>query len=79
MNVRHRWLQLGVTSALLASATIGTNAPSLLISFFHLELGLSLVESGWIAAAPLIGVAVSLIAWGAIVDRWGSAARSRSV
>src|SRR5690606_24793017 len=37
----------------------------------HLDEGLSLVGAGALAAAPTVGTLLTLVAWGAIVDRVG--------
>lgn len=53
------------------AATVYVNAAPFLIPYLHLVQGLSLVEAGFIASAPLVGTTLTLIAWGAIVDRIG--------
>ncbi len=53
------------------TATAVVSTPLLLIPYLHLERGLSLVASGGLAAAPTAGTLISLVAWGAIVDRVG--------
>jgi len=53
------------------AGTIANNAAPFLIPYLHLEQGLSLTDAGLIAAAPLAGTTVSLVAWGALVDRLG--------
>ncbi|SKB07707.1 Sugar phosphate permease [Aeromicrobium choanae] len=53
------------------TATAVVSTPLLLIPHLHLEEGLSLVASGALAAAPLVGTLLTLVAWGAIVDRVG--------
>lgn len=53
------------------SATAVVSTPVLLIPFLHLDQGLSLVTAGALAAAPTVGTLLTLVAWGAIVDRVG--------
>ena len=53
------------------AATVYVNAAPFLIPYLHLVKGLSLVEAGFIASAPLVGTMLTLIAWGWIVDRIG--------
>ena len=53
------------------TATAVVSTPLLLIPHLHLDEGLSLVASGALAAAPLVGTLLTLVAWGAIVDRVG--------
>lgn len=47
------------------------STPLLLIPHLHLDEGLSLVGAGALAAAPTVGTLLTLVAWGAIVDRVG--------
>jgi len=53
------------------TATAVVSTPLLLIPHLHLNEGLSLVASGGLAAAPTVGTLLTLVAWGAIVDRVG--------
>lgn len=74
VRVPNRWLMLGISMLGQIAGTIFVNGAPFLIPYLHLERGLSLVEAGTIAAAPIAGVMVSLVAWGAIVDRIGERA-----
>jgi MFS family permease len=47
------------------------STPAYLIPLLHTQRGLSLAEAGLIATAPNVGVLLTLILWGAAVDRWG--------
>lgn len=47
------------------------STPLLLIPHLHLDEGLSLVGAGALAAAPTVGTLLTLVAWGAVVDRVG--------
>lgn len=62
-----------LTAAMAAqvTATAVVTTPLLLIPHLHLDRGLSLVASGALAAAPTIGTLLTLVAWGAVVDRVG--------
>ncbi|GAA1754357.1 MFS transporter [Aeromicrobium alkaliterrae] len=71
MRSQNRWVQLAVTTFLLAAVSVGLNAPGFLIPHFHLALDLSLASAGVAAAAPMIGMACFLVVWGALVDRVG--------
>src|SRR5690606_24279406 len=62
--------QLALGMLAHATDTVVITAPSLLIPHLHLDLGYSLVEAGVFAAAPMLGTTVSLVAWGAVVDRF---------
>ncbi|MEV4646680.1 MFS transporter [Saccharopolyspora sp. NPDC049357] len=67
----NRWLMLAISMFAQLAATVFTNAPPALIPNLHFERGLSLSQTGLIAAAPLAGTMCTLIIWGAIVDRIG--------
>ncbi len=54
-----------------ASTTVVTSTPAFLIPLLHAERGLTLAQAGLLAAAPNLGLVLSLIAWGAATDRWG--------
>lgn len=62
-----------LTAAMVAqvTATAVVSTPLLLIPYLHLERGLSLAATGGLAAAPTVGTLLTLVAWGAIVDRVG--------
>ncbi|WP_305095301.1 MFS transporter [Prescottella sp. R16] len=62
-------LVLGVL-AQAAGATF-SNAPAFLLPALETEHGLDLSRAGLLVAAPTVGFLVSLMAWGAIVDRIG--------
>ncbi len=65
------WLMLGVAVAAQAATSLVTATPAFLIPLLHTERGLSLAEAGLIAAAPNVGVLLTLVLWGAATDRWG--------
>lgn len=54
-----------------AASAITAHGPVFLIPALHHRRGMSLAGAGLIAAAPTIGVMVTLIAWGYVVDRFG--------
>ena len=54
-----------------ASTTVVTATPAFLIPYLHAELGMSLAEAGLYAGAPHFGLVLTLIAWGALTDRFG--------
>jgi len=62
---------LGVAVFAQASTTVVTSTPAFLIPLLHTERGLSLAQAGLLAAAPSLGLVLSLVAWGAATDRWG--------
>ena len=53
------------------AGTLLANAPIFLIPFLHLERGLTLVQAGLLASTPMIATTLTLVAWGAVVDRIG--------
>jgi MFS family permease len=68
---RRRWwiLALGM-SAQAASCVFLYGLPYLIPDLRH-QLGLSLTGASTLASAPLAGVIVALVAWGAAADRYG--------
>jgi len=54
-----------------ASTTVVTTTPAFLIPLLHGQRGVSLAEAGLLAAAPNLGLVLTLVAWGAATDRWG--------
>jgi MFS family permease len=65
-----RWLVLGVgLVALVAGCAATYGLPSLIPALR--EAGYSLDEAGLLVGAPLVGIVLALIAWGAAADRWG--------
>ncbi len=67
----NRWLMLAVGMASQAASSVFVNAAPFLIPYLHLVKGLTLVEAGFLASAPLVGMMLTLILWGAVVDRIG--------
>ena len=71
LSTARRWSMLGATVAAQASSSVAINGPAFLIPAFVQDRGLSLVGAGTVVAMTLVGVLVSLIAWGLVVDRVG--------
>lgn len=67
----NRWLMLTVAMSGQIAGTVFVSAAPFLIPLLHLTRGLSLFHAGLIASAPLVGMMLTLIAWGAVVDRIG--------
>jgi MFS family permease len=65
------WLMLGIGVAAQASGTFAVTTPALLIPLFHSGLGLNLAQAGLLAALPTLGMVLTLVAWGAVTDRYG--------
>lgn len=65
-------LVAGVLAQLASAVTV--HGPAFLIPTLHRDRGLSLGHAGLVVAAPTVGVMLTLVAWGAAVDRWGERA-----
>ncbi len=65
------WTALGLGVAAQTSGTVFVSAPAFLIPLLHTERGMTLAQAGLLAAAPTLGMVLTLIAWGALVDRIG--------
>lgn len=68
------WLMLGLGVAAQTATTVFVTVPAFLIPLLHSEYGYSLAAAGLLAAAPNVGLVLTLIAWGAITDRFGERA-----
>lgn len=66
-----KWVMLAVSMTGQIAGTVFVSAAPFLIPTLHLNQGVSLVNAGLIASAPLIGTMLTLIAWGFVVDRIG--------
>jgi sugar phosphate permease len=71
MNSPNRWLLLGVVVGAQALGTWLANAPIFLVAHLHLVHGFSLAHAGLLASTALLGGTLTLIGWGALVDRIG--------
>jgi len=65
------WLMLAVGGGSQAVTGLLISAPAYLIPLLHTERGMTLGQAGLVATAPNVGVLLTLILWGAAVDRWG--------
>lgn len=54
-----------------AAGTLVVSTPAYVIPYLHAERGMSLAQAGALAAAPTLGMVVTLVAWGAVADRFG--------
>ncbi|OIH95815.1 MULTISPECIES: MFS transporter [unclassified Curtobacterium] len=64
------WTMLALGVAAQAAGTLVVSAPALLIPYLHAH-GTSLPVAGLLASAPTFGMVLTLIAWGAVTDRFG--------
>lgn len=71
IGTARRWSLLGLSMMAQMSGTVMVNGTAGLIPALHQEHGLSLARAGFLAGMPILGMMVTLIAWGAVVDRVG--------
>ena len=65
------WAMLAVGVLAQTAGTVFVSAPAFLIPLLHLQRGVPLAQAGLLAAAPTVGLVITLIAWGALADRIG--------
>jgi len=70
-SLARAWSMLGLGVAAQTAGTVFVSSPAFLIPMLHEERGLSLAQSGLLAAAPTLGMVLTLILWGALADRIG--------
>lgn len=66
-----RWAMLGASTLAQASTAVMAHGPAFLIPALVQQEGLSLARAGLVAAAPTLGVMLTLVAWGLLTDRRG--------
>jgi len=71
VGVARRWAMLAVGVLAQGTSAITINGPAFLIPTLHQKEGLTLVQASMVAAAPSVGVMLTLIAWGYAVDMLG--------
>jgi sugar phosphate permease len=62
---------LAASTLAQAAAAVMIHGPAFLIPTLHAREGMTLAEAGLVAAAPTIGVVLTLVAWGWVTDRRG--------
>ena len=70
VGAARRWAMLGASTLAQAAPAGMVHGPAFLIPTLHAQ-GMSLSEAGLVAAAPTLGVMLTLVAWGAVTDRRG--------
>lgn len=65
------WLMLALGLSAQTVGTVFVNTPAFLIPLLHQQDGVPLAQAGLLASAPTVGTALTLIAWGALADRYG--------
>jgi sugar phosphate permease len=71
VGTARRWAMLGVSTTAQAAAAVTIHGPAFLIPVLHERRDLSLATAAFVAAMPMFGVMVTLVAWGWVVDRAG--------
>lgn len=66
-----RWSMLAVSTLAQAASAALTATPAFLIPVLHDEHEMSLAAAGAVSATPSVGVMLTLIGWGYVVDRIG--------
>jgi MFS family permease len=67
---QRRWVALAIGSGAMTAGCAFQFGMPYLIPAFRAE-GLSLEQAGVLVACPMAGLLCTLIAWGAVADRWG--------
>lgn len=71
VGTARRWGMLAVGVLAQGTSAITINGPAFLIPALREDEGLTLVQASMVAAAPSVGVMLTLIAWGYAVDMLG--------
>ncbi len=71
ISTTRRWSMLGASTTAQAASAVMAHGPAFLIPALVSQEGLSLVRAGVVAAAPTLGVMLTLVAWGLLTDRRG--------
>lgn len=66
-----KWLMLALGMLAQTAGAVFINGAAFLIPALHDDRGLSLPSAGLLVAMPTIGIMLTLIAWGLLVDRIG--------
>ncbi|GAB6984180.1 MFS transporter [Nocardioides pyridinolyticus] len=70
VGAARRWAMLGASTLAQAAAAVMIHGPAFLIPTLHAS-GMSLTQAGAVAAAPTLGVMLTLVAWGWVTDHRG--------
>jgi sugar phosphate permease len=71
VSVARRWSMLGASTLAQGATAVAIHGPAFLIPALREQRGMSLAEAGVVAAAPTVGVLLTLVAWGLLTDRRG--------
>ncbi|WP_206615193.1 MFS transporter [Rhodococcus spongiicola] len=71
VSATQRWSMLGLGVLAQTAGALFSNAPAFLLPTLVDDHGMGLSRAGLLVSAPTVGILVSLIAWGVVVDRIG--------
>lgn len=71
VGTARRWAMLAIALGSTAGANVFINGVAFLIPALHAERGLDLANAGLLSAMPSFGMVLTLIAWGALIDKFG--------
>lgn len=71
ISTARRWSMLAIALASTMFANVFINGAAFLIPTLHARHGLDLARAGLLSSMPSLGMVVTLIAWGYVVDRVG--------
>src|SRR5687767_12943799 len=71
---RWRWVVLAVGTTAQAATSVFTYGLPVLVPALREQEGLSLAASSVVVSAPMAGLLVTLVLWGAAADRFGERA-----
>ncbi|WP_307861606.1 MFS transporter [Nocardioides xinjiangensis] len=71
VGTARRWAMLAASTVAQAAAAVMTNGAVFLIPALHDQRGMGIAEAGLVTAAPMVGVMLTLVAWGWFTDRRG--------
>jgi sugar phosphate permease len=71
LSAARRWSMLAIALGATTSANVFINGAAFLIPTLHTERGLTLAQAGLLSSMPSLGLVLTLIVWGYIVDRIG--------
>lgn len=71
LRARRAWTALALGVLAQTAGTVFVSTPAFLVPLLHTERGLTLAQAGLLAATPTLGMVLTLVLWGALVDRVG--------
>ncbi|SIS07454.1 Nitrate/nitrite transporter NarK [Williamsia sterculiae] len=71
VSARRRWSMLACSLVAAMTTTCAVNGIAFLIPALHRDAGLSLAQASTLAAIPTVGLMISIIPWGTLLDRFG--------